>query len=87
MPTQLEGDFAQRLRTAMANQGIGSPKLALVTGISYQSLVRYRTGKVEPRDHWGRPTANAWKLSRALDVPLDELVPPITRNGYGQNAA
>jgi transcriptional regulator with XRE-family HTH domain len=65
----------------MLEQKIGVGRLAALTGITQRSLIRYRNGSVVPRDAYGQPTANAWKLARALGVPLEELLPPDVNNG------
>jgi transcriptional regulator with XRE-family HTH domain len=59
----------------MYQQQLGIGRLAVLTGIDQKSIARYRNGTVEPRDAYGQPTANAWKLARALRVPLHELLP------------
>jgi hypothetical protein len=59
----------------MREQKLGVGRLAILSGIDQRSLVRYRSGIVVPRDSYGQPTANAWKLARALGVPLEELLP------------
>jgi hypothetical protein len=59
----------------MIEQRLGVARLAILSGIDQRSLIRYRNGTVTPRDAFGHPTANAWKLARALDVPLEQLLP------------
>ena len=59
----------------MTEQQIGVGRLALLSGIDHKSIARYRNGTVEPRSPYGQPSANAWKLARALRVPLEELLP------------
>jgi transcriptional regulator with XRE-family HTH domain len=75
MPGQLDGTFAGRLRNLMVDQAITIERLAMLSGISVRSITRYRAGEVEPRDAFGRPSPNAWKLARALRIEVDELVP------------
>ena len=59
----------------MTEQQLGVGRLSLLAGIDQKSICRYRNGTVEPRTVYGQPSANAWKLARALRVPLDELLP------------
>jgi hypothetical protein len=61
----------------MIEQQLGIARLAVLSGITERSIVRYRNGTVVPRDPYGQPTPNARKLARALRVPLDELLPPL----------
>lgn len=68
--------FADRLRSAMFEKGIGLGVLSRETGITQRQLVSYRNGQHEPRDYYGRPTANAHKIAEALGVPVDDLVSP-----------
>lgn len=75
MPRQTHGTFATRLRALMLEQRLGVGRLAILSGVDQRSIVRYRAGTVVPRDAYGQPTANAWKLARALGVPLEELLP------------
>jgi hypothetical protein len=60
----------------MLEQKLGVGRLAILSGIDQRSLMRYRSGTVVPRDSYGQPTANAWKLARALGVSLEDLLPP-----------
>lgn len=87
MPRQLDGKFADRLRALMLEQKLGVGRLAILSGIDQRSLVRYRNGTVVPRDSYGQPTANAWKLARALGVPLEDLLPPGQDLDGGSEAA
>jgi transcriptional regulator with XRE-family HTH domain len=76
MPANLDGNFAERLAILMRDQQLGLLRLSRFTGIDQKSITRYRNGTVEPRDAFGQPTANAWKLARTLGVEVDELLPP-----------
>jgi transcriptional regulator with XRE-family HTH domain len=60
----------------MLKRQISIHRLAALSGITVRSIVRYRNGEVVPRDYFGVPTPNAWKLARALGVTIDDLFPP-----------
>jgi hypothetical protein len=60
----------------MDSRRLSSAKLGALTHINAEQIRRYRGGRNEPRDHWGYPTANALKLARALDLDVNDLLPP-----------
>jgi hypothetical protein len=67
--------FAERLRAAMWDAGVGVGQLSVKTGINSRLIAKYRKGANEPRDYFGRPTPNAVLLAEALGVAVDWLVP------------
>jgi transcriptional regulator with XRE-family HTH domain len=75
MPSQVDGNFASRLRTLQFDQRLSNEGLAQRTGISVRLIAKYRAGTTEPRDYYGDPSANAYKLADALDVAVEELLP------------
>lgn len=61
--------FAENLRDELEYQGMQVKELAEKTGLSINTLNKYRPGsKVVPT------VDNAYKIARALDVSLDYLV-------------
>ena len=91
MPSQVNvrsRPFATKLRQLMQDQRVSLNQLARDAEISVSVIGRYRTGQSEPRDHFGDPTPNAFKLAQALNVPVDELLPPVEKpNGETPVAA
>lgn len=74
------GDIREtRLKSEMGSQGISIAALSLRTGVSLGLIARYRSGKVVPRDHFGRPSKNAFQIARVLGIDVDELFPPRER--------
>lgn len=68
--------FAERLRAAMWDAGVGVGALSVKTGINSRLIAKYRNGENEPRDYFGRPTRNAHTLAEALGVDTEWLMPP-----------
>jgi hypothetical protein len=69
--------FAERLNSVMWDRGIGVEALARKSGVTWRLISKYRKPDgVEPRDYFGKPTANAHKLADALGVEVEWLVPP-----------
>jgi transcriptional regulator with XRE-family HTH domain len=85
MPSQVDGKFAARLRALQFEQRLSVEALSRQTGISVRLLAKYRAGTTEPRDYYGDPSSNAHKLADALDVDVEELLPPAP-NGEPQAA-
>jgi hypothetical protein len=69
--------FAERLRAAMWDAGVGVGALSVKTGINSRLIAKYRAGDNEPRDYFGRPTHNAELIAKALDVSVEWLMPPV----------
>jgi transcriptional regulator with XRE-family HTH domain len=76
MPSQVDGKFAARLRALQFEQRLSVEALSRQTGISVRLLAKYRAGTTEPRDYYGDPSANAYKLADALEVAVEDLLPP-----------
>jgi len=74
--TDTSSTFAERLNALLADQRIGSGRLAALSNIDVRLICKYRSGRVVPRDAFGWPTTNAAKLARALGVAVEDLVPP-----------
>lgn len=51
------------------------------TGISVRLIGKYRAGENEPRNYYGDPTENGLAIADALEVPTEELLPPVAFNG------
>lgn len=69
--------FAERLNSAMWERQIGVEGLSRESGVSWRLISKYRKPDgVEPRDYFGKPTPNAHKLAKALEVEVEWLVPP-----------
>lgn len=76
MPSQLHGTFADRLTALMTEKRVSARQLESLARVDVRLIRKYRAGRVEPRDPWGTATVNAGKLARALNVEVDELLPP-----------
>lgn len=72
-------NFAENLDALMTKREIGVVRLSQSTGIAARLINKYRAGKTEPRDYFGAPTANAYKLAAALKVSVEDLLPPRDR--------
>lgn len=67
---------AYRLKRLMAARCVSTRQLETLSHVDQRLIRKYRGGYNEPRDFWGRPTANAVRIAHALQVPVEELVPP-----------
>ncbi|MEW6601601.1 MAG: helix-turn-helix transcriptional regulator [Nitrospirota bacterium] len=63
--------LAKNLRAARKNKGLSQEKAAWLSGISYKFYQDVERGKKDITTH------NLWKLSRALDITADKLIPSL----------
>lgn len=69
---QVQG-FGATLKALMRERRVSVDRLAFATGISPRMITRYRSGVVVPRDPFGDPSDNAYKLASALSVDVGVL--------------
>lgn len=67
--------FAVRLKRIQRELLTTNEALSRATGISVRLINKYRSGVTEPRDSFGEPSENAYKIAAALGEDVADLLP------------